>query len=190
MRLSKQDPVDPNKRRHFEISIDSPFHILSCQATHANMTLPEYGAPQPGGPAAPGSCHCPTGHRHPHPRVTVPGPQRNPVQQRLPNDFIRPMHLIRQPSMNPPPFDADVPPPPIITPPPQYDTVVESANGLAGYFSRLAHYDAIDPSSDDSESEEPSIGNRRSHLPPLTPGGRLARSMDEQRTWEAIGQIL
>jgi hypothetical protein len=32
---------DPTKRRHFEISIDSPFHILSCKATQANIYLPD-----------------------------------------------------------------------------------------------------------------------------------------------------
>jgi hypothetical protein len=50
MRLSKADPEDPEgkKRRHFEISIDSPFHILSCLAASANNTLPTYSGPAPG----------------------------------------------------------------------------------------------------------------------------------------------
>src|SRR3954470_8722697 len=47
MRLSKPDQNDPTKRRHFEISIDSPFHILSCQATQANTALPAYSSPEP-----------------------------------------------------------------------------------------------------------------------------------------------
>ncbi|KKY17836.1 putative arrestin domain protein [Phaeomoniella chlamydospora] len=51
MRLSKPDDNDPGKRRHFEISIDSPFHILSCRATQANTALPAYDSsnatPQP-----------------------------------------------------------------------------------------------------------------------------------------------
>lgn len=46
MRLSKPDTVDPTKRRHFEISIDSPFHILSCRATQNNISLPAYTSPQ------------------------------------------------------------------------------------------------------------------------------------------------
>lgn len=45
MRLSKPDANDPSKRRHFEISIDSPFHILSCRATQANTSLPAYSDP-------------------------------------------------------------------------------------------------------------------------------------------------
>ena len=46
MRLSKSDDVEPGKRRHFEISIDSPFHILSCKASQANTALPAYSSPQ------------------------------------------------------------------------------------------------------------------------------------------------
>lgn len=64
MRLSKPDENDPTKRRHFEISIDSPFHILSCRATQANTSLPAYssgdhgvqngrGQPECGCPGAP-----------------------------------------------------------------------------------------------------------------------------------------
>ena len=46
MRLSRPDKDDPAKRRHFEISIDSPFHILSCRATQANTALPAYSRPE------------------------------------------------------------------------------------------------------------------------------------------------
>merc|ERR1711977_164166 len=42
MRLSRPDENDSAKRRHFEISIDSPFNILSCRATQANISLPAY----------------------------------------------------------------------------------------------------------------------------------------------------
>lgn len=44
MRISRADPEDPTgkRRRHFEISIDSPFTILNCRATQANTALPEY----------------------------------------------------------------------------------------------------------------------------------------------------
>ena len=44
MRLSRPDENDPTKRRHFEISIDSPFNILSCRATQANTSLPVYAS--------------------------------------------------------------------------------------------------------------------------------------------------
>jgi arrestin-related trafficking adapter 3/6 len=45
MRMSKVDENNPSKRRHFEISIDSPIHILSCMATQANLYLPAYTSP-------------------------------------------------------------------------------------------------------------------------------------------------
>jgi len=44
MRLSRPDENDTSKRRHFEISIDSPFNILSCRATQANIELPAYSS--------------------------------------------------------------------------------------------------------------------------------------------------
>ncbi|KAI1503360.1 hypothetical protein F5X99DRAFT_407186 [Biscogniauxia marginata] len=50
MRISRLDPDDPagKRRRHFEISIDSPFTVLDCRATQANTALPEYsGSEQP-----------------------------------------------------------------------------------------------------------------------------------------------
>jgi len=44
MRISRIDPDDPagKRRRHFEISIDSPFTVLNCRATQANTSLPQY----------------------------------------------------------------------------------------------------------------------------------------------------
>lgn len=61
LRLSKVDERDSGKRRHFEISIDSPFHILSCKATQANIYLPAYTRPatDPEPPAQEFECGCP-----------------------------------------------------------------------------------------------------------------------------------
>lgn len=60
MRLSRPDETDSSKRRHFEISIDSPFHILSCRATQANIALPAYTSPGPAPPPADEyECGCP-----------------------------------------------------------------------------------------------------------------------------------
>ncbi|OQD78349.1 hypothetical protein PENDEC_c001G06107 [Penicillium decumbens] len=61
LRLSKVDEKDTGKRRHFEISIDSPFHILSCKATQANIYLPAYTRPasDPEPPAQEYQCGCP-----------------------------------------------------------------------------------------------------------------------------------
>ncbi|EFW99828.1 arrestin domain containing protein [Grosmannia clavigera kw1407] len=49
MRISRLDADDPEgkRRRHFEISIDSPFTILSCLATQANTALPQYSGINP-----------------------------------------------------------------------------------------------------------------------------------------------
>ncbi|TGZ84603.1 hypothetical protein EX30DRAFT_298900, partial [Ascodesmis nigricans] len=208
MRLSKQDPNDPSKRRHFEISIDSPFHILSCRANQTNTTLPEYhstaslsslSSPSPKS-ASTCSCPAPTS-RTSRPTFNPRDPASNPSTRTnssstasttslTPPSSIfnnspipRPIHLIRQPSMNPPPFDADIPPP-LVTPPPKYETVVNRAagEGLADYFARLAEAEG----SGESDGDENEDGEQRRELLPLTPGGRVARSMDERRTWEPI----
>lgn len=42
LRISKQDPDIPQKRKHFEILIDSPVHLCSPLAAHCNTLLPAY----------------------------------------------------------------------------------------------------------------------------------------------------
>jgi len=61
MRISRLDPDDPAKkrRRHFEISIDSPFTVLNCRATQANMSLPQYSGLDVTGFRQQSSCGCP-----------------------------------------------------------------------------------------------------------------------------------
>lgn len=100
--------------------------------------------------------------------------------------IIRPLHLIRVPSLGPPPFDPNSPPPPsLITPPPNYESVVGSnaTGALADYFSRLS---AEEDTDDDIAREGQGGGRRRGLTIPLTPGGMVNRSMDETRTWEPI----
>lgn len=203
MRLSRPDASDPTKRRHFEISIDSPFHILSCQATQANTALPAYSGPEPtlGRTRVP-ECGCPNA---PVRRTSPPGlvPTLSSMSRSRgnsdatiatpalarpqaahiggPNDSAvqRPIHLMRVPSFNPPAFTDEEPPPPLETPPPLYETIASPTSGLADYFSRLS--DAYD---DDSDPER----NDRARVEiPLTPGGRTNRSMDERRTWLPVG---
>ncbi|KAJ6261942.1 hypothetical protein Dda_2741 [Drechslerella dactyloides] len=169
MRLSKLDPNDPNKRRHFEISIDSPFHILSCKCSHANISLPAY-TDRDHSQQLTNSCNCPnSGQNSPLPFgnvVEIPA-----LPDTAPNDLPRPMHLLRAPSFNPPAFDDDIAPPPLATPPPHYDTV---GGGLADYFARLA-----DQTAEDEDTEDESPGSRLA----VAPSTRLARSLDERRTW-------
>lgn len=228
MRLSKPDAQDPTKRRHFEISIDSPFHILSCRATQANISLPAYSSPNAPNPTPNNSlfeCGCPgaarrrisptyvptlqslqanagatenSEERSSTPTVQSPGLARPPTahlggpasQQRpsshqatVPSSLQRqeqprPMHLLRAPSFNPPAFDDSEPPPPMITPPPDYGDIASPTSGLADYFARLS--DAYD---EDEDSER----NRGRVDVPLTPGGRINRSMDMRRTWVPVG---
>jgi hypothetical protein len=204
MRLSRPDKDDPTKRRHFEISIDSPFHILSCRATQANTSLPAYSSPETASDSARvPECGCPgapiqrntttnfvptlnslnRSRENSDAAVESPGLAR-PQQAHLSGAFDaslqRPIHLIRVPSYNPPAFDDEEPPPPLETPPPLYETIASPTSGLADYFSRLS--DAHD---DDSEGE---VGDRGRVEIPLTPGSRVnSRSMDERRTWLPVG---
>ncbi|KAL8697193.1 MAG: hypothetical protein Q9201_007251 [Fulgogasparrea decipioides] len=204
MRLSKPDHVDPTKRRHFEISIDSPLHILSCRATQANIALPAYTSPESVTLLTEhAECGCPGAQRRRNsPSSLLPSSQTlnasttsldseephsagltRPQAAHLhdPNARAsRPIHLLRAPSFNPPAFEDTEPPPPMITPPPQYDSIVKGdpRGGLADYFSRLA--DEV------GDEEVDSISRSRMDLP-LTPGGRVNRSMDERRTWLPLG---
>ncbi len=211
MRLSKPDVADHTKRRHFEISIDSPFHILSCRATQANTALPAYTSPESTTLLTEhSSCGCPGAPRRRNsPSSLLPSlnnlPPTNASSSSIDNVILppatltrpqaahihdpnsgqsRPMHLLRNPSFNPPPFEDDDPPPPLMTPPPNYDTLVsgDPRTGLADYFARLA-----DEVGEDEDRSGSLSRNSRMELP-LTPGGRMNRSMDERRTWLPLGQ--
>ncbi|KAI5209836.1 hypothetical protein E4T38_02248 [Aureobasidium subglaciale] len=209
MRLSKPDTENPGKRRHFEISIDSPFHILSCRATQANTSLPAYTSPES---ASAGTslyeCGCPNAVRRRNsptsyvptlnalngmrettipPTITAPSltrPQAAHLTGAVPHNLDRPIHLLRAPSFNPPAFEDEEPPPPLITPPPQYDSIASPTSGLADYFARLS--DAYD---DDEDSDDPSSSRGRVDVP-LTPGARVNRSMDVSRSWVPLGAQL
>lgn len=227
MRLSKPDQVDPTKRRHFEISIDSPFHILSCRATQANIALPAYTSPETatlltdhsacGCPGAPRRRNSPSsllptmnslrlntipsgnGSSTPTSEPTRAALNRAPTAglTRPPTALVhdpsapqshqpgsRPIHLLRNPSYNPPAFDDDDPPPPLQTPPPNYDSLIDGdpRSGLADYFARLA-----DEVGEDEDARGTLSPGARMEIP-LTPGRRVNRSMDERRTWLPLGE--
>jgi hypothetical protein len=203
MRLSRPDATDPTKRRHFEISIDSPFNILSCRATQANIALPAYSSPEstsaqtdqyecgcPGAPRrklSPSSLlpfsHLRNGQNASSSSLDNLEPLTRPPAAVVHDNSAtvsRPIHLLRVPSFNPPAFEDEDPPPPMITPPPRYETLVEGdpRGGLADYFARLA----------DEVGEEEDDGRRgvgRVDLA-LTPGGRVNRSMDVVRGWGGV----
>ncbi|CAI6341261.1 unnamed protein product [Periconia digitata] len=207
MRLSKPDKDDPSKRRHFEISIDSPFHILSCQATQANTALPAYSSPEPApATARMPECGCPgapTRRNSPSnfvptlsslrtrgntdttpPSPALARPQAAHIGGPANSQLQRPMHLLRAPSFNPPPFEEEEPPPPLETPPPLYESIASPTSGLADYFARLSAYDEENDDSDHDSAE-----NSRGRVEiPLTPGSRInSRSLDERRTWLPVG---
>ncbi|KAI8667222.1 Arrestin-C domain-containing protein [Fusarium sp. Ph1] len=185
MRISRLDPEDPTgtKRRHFEISIDSPFTVLNCRATHANTNLPAYSGPNCNGATYQSTCGCPDAFTMPTDASpnsstgTLPGVNASsenlpapPQAAHLANAVggqqePRPIHLLRVPSFNPPAFEDDVAPPPAaelvsehpeptMTPPPQYDVVVGTPS-----VDGLADYFArladagYDGPDDDSESD-------------------------------------
>ena len=194
LRLSRPDVDNPGKRRHFEISIDSPFTVLSCLATQAHISLPSYTSPDAVLTLVePVVCGCPGAQRSRHiapnlsalagasPRAAAPSAaeaHRTRPPAAHTHDSVpvvsRPMHLLRTPSFNPPPWSDEDLPPPLITPPPKYETLVaDPRGGLADYFARLA---------DEMGDEELPTSHGRVEVP-LTPGGRTNRSMDEPRTW-------
>ncbi|CAD6443913.1 1b3bce51-5617-4aa5-8b1d-a78fb18bc6e4 [Sclerotinia trifoliorum] len=211
MRISRKDPDDPSgkKRRHFEISIDSPFTILSCQASQMHMALPAYC--DLGGPSFryPGDrlCGCPNAASAELPPISAPRdssldnleqshgqstiarpetaePLTRPPQAHLAMNTAvqRPIHMLRNPSFAAPEYEAEEPPPPMPTPPPMYDLVVgtPSVDGLADYFTRLADYEE-EYHTDDEDVQRASTRGRVNVVNPYTPGGRIARSMDINR---------
>lgn len=122
----------------------------------------------------------------------------------------RPIHMLRSPSFNPPAFEDEAPPPALETPPPIYDDVfgTPSHDGLADYFTRYdcslffparlspqpiylakqstdsPHRREAEEHTDDEETDDEDAyrasSRGRVNLP-LTPGGRVNRSMDLDR---------
>lgn len=194
LRLSKPDETDPSKRRHFEISIDSPFHIMSCLARQANIYLPAYSAPS-SIPTEVIECGCPDSAQAKQLRSGRDpvmnsrsessghgsGASMSPSFPGATNRISRPIHLLRVPSYNPPPFEEVPPAPPLMTPPPDYTTVFpagDAESGIGDYFERLHCAER--------EYDDNSRGTGRVDIP-LTPGGRVHRSMDIPREWVPIG---
>lgn len=113
MRISRLDEDDPNRqrRRHFEISIDSPITLLNCRATQANMSLPQYMTPNsPTQAPSPrtSSCGCPDAAM-----VSSSDIAPMTISTRVDTSIPRPIHFLRKPSFTPPAFDAEDPPPPL-----------------------------------------------------------------------------
>lgn len=173
LRLSKSDPLpaEPNKRRHFEISIDSPVHLLSCRCTNANTQLPTYSdssltvnARLP--------CPCGTSGGEISTMGTTSSLNSSPSMPQQPfgasdTGAARPMHLLRQPSTLPPPFSADVAPPPMMTPPPNYDYTPGQQQRVLDYFTQLT---VDDNAEDERAADDSEVGRRTPGLHPALLG--------------------
>lgn len=211
MRLSKPDVENPGKRRHFEISIDSPFHILSCRATQANISLPAYSGPEAANVSSLYECGCPNSER-----------RRNSPSSFLPTlNALNPSNTRDSTSTSS--STLDTPSPGLARPqaahiggptnhthqadrpihllrapsfnPPAFDdeeapppllTPPPEYDTIASPTSGLADYFSrlSDAYEDDSGDET----SRRGRVDiPLTPGARVNRSMDVTRTWAPIG---
>lgn len=186
LRVSRADPDDPTgtKRRHFEISIDSPITLLNCRATQTNTNLPEYSGLDPASSYVQRACGCTDSaslslseeHIPRSPRTSVPDPRMRTASGRPrpysaiePVGHTRPIHLIRVPSFGPPEFDADEPPPPadddrhrqnsidassILTPPPRYDTIIGTPS-VDGLADYFARLAAHGFTNPDTHEESP-----------------------------------
>ncbi|KAH7110128.1 hypothetical protein B0J11DRAFT_499404 [Dendryphion nanum] len=145
MRISKPDQDNPTRRRHFEISIDWPFHILSCQATQANTTLPAYSLLEPTDDTWAPECCCPGSPVRRAPlTISVPnlsniGRSCENLDEDLATASLPPaltahisgpqnsrlqrlIHLLRLPLFNPLSFEHK---------PPVYESIVPRANALS-----------------------------------------------------------
>lgn len=207
IRVSRPDPEDPEgkKRRQFEISIDSPYHIIHCKASSVYTSLPAYSQDLRVSGAQLHTCGCPDAAvvgnaddavlRVPEPpqsnqngasQIMLPAvPAQAHFSSSAANGVQRPIHLLRSPSFDPPPFDADMAPP-LVTPPPDYDMIVgtPSHDGLADYFARLSAEESQGHSSPEAEDQhdENALVTRSGAVNVATPGGRIvSRSMDIQR---------
>lgn len=129
LRLSKVDDTKPDKRRYFEIAIDSPITILHNACTSQNLGLPQYSSTSRSDTVtarSPSSVGLPA-----PPPPSAPSPN---------NDEIRPIHYIRMPSVAPPPFqEVDD------YSPPRYETVIQekeeearAEHGNSGNTSRAS----------------------------------------------------
>ncbi|KFY23512.1 hypothetical protein V493_05816 [Pseudogymnoascus sp. VKM F-4281 (FW-2241)] len=178
--------------------------LLSCLATLARTTLPIYrGVSNLADPTQIAECGCPNATKINTSSLSLlagfsnitgpilPDPPSEPLDNTTPR--IRPIQMLRYPSYGPPPFNADQPPPPIVSPPPNYDTVVgtPSHDGLADYFTRVANVYDEEEGLDESEGESGNESKLRQNtsrsgrvyiLNPRSPGSRApSASMEINR---------
>ncbi|KAF9877981.1 hypothetical protein CkaCkLH20_04557 [Colletotrichum karsti] len=164
MRISRIDPEDPTgtKRRHFEISIDSPFTVLNCRATQANTALPEYSGPDSlMAQSRQTSCGCPDA-------ATIAGPPEG-----SPNNLSTSALTITDAAADlpAPPQAAHLPASPTPTPaggrssPPNSQTSVDPLDNQARPI-HLLRVPSYNPPAFDAETPPPPAENQTAQTPP------------------------
>ncbi|KAH8698058.1 hypothetical protein GQ44DRAFT_665841 [Phaeosphaeriaceae sp. PMI808] len=148
LRLSRPDPNHSHERRYIDISIDSPFRILSHQVTEANTTLPVYPAPQTVAISQMREHDCPGASpvyyaaapfRFVPISNTLAGSQEDLLATPLSSgpatlrqvgtggsvdpSSPRPTHLFRAPSSDPPTYEDEALLPSLEAPPPLYESL-------------------------------------------------------------------
>lgn len=157
LRISRRDPTipatDQAKRKHYEISIDSPIHLLDTHCTNSNVYLPPYIDPVSRRPSV-------ASHHRPIPTGELAPPSSDAVS--------RPIHFLRKPSVAPPPFDADESPPPVPDlPATSEEDDDDDSPGTTGSSAHSAVSSASSVSSGDS-AESPSRALAQPDAPPPT----------------------
>ncbi|KAL4964546.1 arrestin family protein [Aspergillus stella-maris] len=214
LRLSKQDEREPGKRRHFEISIDSPFHLLSCKATQGNIYLPAYTSSdsEPATPAPDFECGCAGAPVRRNPSRTPSGSDRDEQPAAVTRSFTsgsgglaRPpaAHIAHEPDGRAgtdrnaprpmhllrapsfaPPAFDDVPPPPPLMTPPPEYTSIVGDNDREAVLE-----DYFSRLTTYEERVDDERGSGRVDVP-LTPGARVNRSMDVPREWVRLDESI
>ncbi|KAK2755112.1 hypothetical protein FQN54_006641 [Arachnomyces sp. PD_36] len=210
LRLSRPDEHNPAKKRHFEISIDSPIHLLSCMATQSNIYLPAYTSPDADPvPAQEYACGCP-GAEPLSPAVgyvpnfggltSMTSPTSNQEPQPISRSFTSSSAgLAQPPTAHIQGTSNDRVPRPMHLlrapsfAPPAFDEVLPPPPLITPPPDYKTIVECDDPNEGlqdyfdrlarlDGEGDDDERGRGRVDVP-LTPGARINRSMDVPRDW-------
>ncbi|EPX72499.1 arrestin Aly1 [Schizosaccharomyces octosporus yFS286] len=129
--LSVENENNPDKRKYFEINIETPIRILSCRCVKDSTLLPPYEqAHRDSQVLLP--CPCRLDATQVEPTEITPFTTQTVLASSSDGSSRKPARpeLFRIPSTNPPPFDEDVCPPPCETPLPNYDELFDALSSI------------------------------------------------------------
>ncbi|CAA21162.1 putative arrestin-related trafficking adapter C2D10.04 [Schizosaccharomyces pombe] len=136
--LSIENTENPEKRKYFEINIETPVRILSCRCVKDSTLLPPYESSSQGDNQVLLPCPCRLATTHVEPTEVTAFTTQSVLASSAPSagrpaaaQISRPAQLFRIPSTNPPPFDGDVCPPACNTPPPNYDELFDVLSSIS-----------------------------------------------------------